>query len=218
MTEELKATPVGTDQYELTFIVGESSTDDSVKKIIHQENISVTKEQDLSVREFAYPIQKTTRGHYFCIHFEIAPINLPGFERSLKADKQIIRYLIVKALRADQTSPTKPLKREQTPKPESKLQPKIAAAPKVEPAKTEAPTLGVAKESMISTTEIAKDQKEPISTAAKATVAPAKEEKTAEAKKDKAAETTLKPKRKTAKPKKVEASELDQKLKELVEE
>ncbi len=46
-------------------------------------------------RQLAYPIDKERNGHYVVAQFEVEPASLPEFERLLKLDEDLLRYLIV---------------------------------------------------------------------------------------------------------------------------
>ena len=46
-------------------------------------------------RQLAYPINKLSRGYYVAAHFTAVAEALPEYERMLKLDDDIIRYLLV---------------------------------------------------------------------------------------------------------------------------
>jgi small subunit ribosomal protein S6 len=46
-------------------------------------------------RQLAYPIRKKPNGYYVVAQFRTAPESLPEFERALKLDEDVLRYLIV---------------------------------------------------------------------------------------------------------------------------
>ena len=46
-------------------------------------------------RQLTYPINKLSRGYYVAAHFTAVPEALPEYERMLKLDDEIIRYLLV---------------------------------------------------------------------------------------------------------------------------
>ncbi|MDH3272394.1 MAG: 30S ribosomal protein S6 [Gemmatimonadota bacterium] len=46
-------------------------------------------------RQLAYPVQKQTSGYYVVAQFTAAPEALPEFERLLKLDEEVMRYLLV---------------------------------------------------------------------------------------------------------------------------
>lgn len=47
------------------------------------------------VRQLAYPIDKKKTGYYVVAQFHADPVSLPEFERALKLDEELLRYLIV---------------------------------------------------------------------------------------------------------------------------
>lgn len=47
------------------------------------------------VRQLAYPIDKKKTGYYVVAQFHADPLALPEFERALKLDEDLLRYLIV---------------------------------------------------------------------------------------------------------------------------
>lgn len=46
-------------------------------------------------RQLAYPIQKKTNGYYVVSQVRTNPELLPEFERALKLDEELLRYLVV---------------------------------------------------------------------------------------------------------------------------
>lgn len=46
-------------------------------------------------RQLAYPISDKANGYYVVAHFQAAAERLPEFERLLKLDEELLRYLIV---------------------------------------------------------------------------------------------------------------------------
>jgi small subunit ribosomal protein S6 len=46
-------------------------------------------------RQLAYPIRKQTAGHFVIVQFRSAVDGLPAFERLLKLDEELLRFLIV---------------------------------------------------------------------------------------------------------------------------
>ena len=46
-------------------------------------------------RQLAYPIRKATAGYYVVTQFTADPTALPEFERLLKLDEELLRYLVV---------------------------------------------------------------------------------------------------------------------------
>ncbi len=46
-------------------------------------------------RQLAYPINKHDNGYYVVVQFRTTPDRLPGFERAIKLDDDVLRYLVV---------------------------------------------------------------------------------------------------------------------------
>ncbi len=46
-------------------------------------------------RQLAYPIKKQKTGYFVVAQFKSEPVSLPEFERLLKLDDQVLRYLVV---------------------------------------------------------------------------------------------------------------------------
>ncbi len=55
----------------------------------------VTAVDHWGVRQLAYPIQKKKSGYYVVSQFNADPEGLPEFERALKLDESLLRYLLV---------------------------------------------------------------------------------------------------------------------------
>lgn len=46
-------------------------------------------------RQLSYPIRRATAGYYVVTQFRAEPESLPEFERLLKLDEELLRYLVV---------------------------------------------------------------------------------------------------------------------------
>jgi len=46
-------------------------------------------------RQLAYPIKKHDNGYYVVVQFRTTPESLPEFERAIKLDEDVLRYLVV---------------------------------------------------------------------------------------------------------------------------
>lgn len=46
-------------------------------------------------RQLSYPIRRATAGYYVVAQFRARPESLPEFERLLKLDEELLRYLVV---------------------------------------------------------------------------------------------------------------------------
>ena len=91
-----------TRSYEVAYLLKEGSTADTAKKRIREylEESSVTfsSDSDMGTRKLAYEIFKNretiTKAFYYFTKVEADPKSLPVFERLLKYDEDIIRYMI----------------------------------------------------------------------------------------------------------------------------
>jgi len=89
------------EKYELTYITDEqdSLNEADAAKAISAEGAEVIAVSNLGAKNFAYPINKKTRGYYGVVKFSTSGENLTKIEKVLKLNKKIWRYLIVKDLR-----------------------------------------------------------------------------------------------------------------------
>lgn len=55
----------------------------------------VTAVEHWGKRQLAYPIKKHDNGYYVVIQFRTNPASLPEFERAIKLDEDVLRYLVV---------------------------------------------------------------------------------------------------------------------------
>jgi small subunit ribosomal protein S6 len=64
-------------------------------KLVTGEEGDVTAVDHWGARQLAYPIDKKKTGYYVVAQFEGDPTALPEFERMLKLDESLLRYLVV---------------------------------------------------------------------------------------------------------------------------
>jgi len=216
-------------KYEISFIVDESSTNENVKSAVTATGAKIVSETEVGVRRFIYPIAKKTSGKYFAIEFEADGDMLVKLEKQLKTDKELIRYLIIKALR-------KPLvlKREnrdangvEIVKTEEKTEKSETRNPKPEknsndenPKETTAEPEEVTLEEVIENKPEELDQEEikEEAEAEKESSAVSDQPSVESPKTVKTVEKKVAPKKKPVKAEKISAEELDSKLAELVSE
>lgn len=199
------------ESYEITFIVDEDGSSDGVEKVLKESGAEISKTNDLGVKQFVYPIKKKNTGHYFAIEFKSEAEGLIEIESELKAEKTLVRYLIIKSLRkgiepvrtgiyAKKEEGGEVVKAPEATKQteEVKKEVKIEEKPVEEESKVEekTETVETPEEKPKEESVVAKEEKKPV----------AKEEKPAPVKKPR------------AKAAKVSAEELDKKLEELVKE
>ena len=93
-----------TNNYELTYILGETATEEvnatkivELKALITKLGGEVTAEEVWGRRELAYQIGKSLNGFYTTFWFTLPAEQVLPFERQLRFDESIIRSLVTKA-------------------------------------------------------------------------------------------------------------------------
>jgi small subunit ribosomal protein S6 len=88
--------------YESVYIFDSQITDEQIGEKIdryHNQLTSTGAEftalEHWGRRQLAYPIRKRTNGYYVVAQFQADPVGLPEFERLLKLDEELLRYLVV---------------------------------------------------------------------------------------------------------------------------
>ena len=88
--------------YEAVYIFDSQITEEQIGEKIeryHQQltgtGAEVTALDHWGRRQLAYPIRKRTNGYYVIAQFQAEPPALPEFERLLKLDEELLRYLVV---------------------------------------------------------------------------------------------------------------------------
>ena len=89
--------------YEIMYIlkpelgdVGQKEKVKSIDQILIDNKIELVKTDELGLKDFAYKIKKEKNGYYVVTKFLSEPSFLSVFERILRFDNDILRYLIVK--------------------------------------------------------------------------------------------------------------------------
>ena len=88
-------------KYEMMIIFDEEDKSfDEIKTFVSgiftENNISVIDEKDYGLRDYAYPINEKTRGHYYLYHFESEPNVLTNMAREFKLYRPIVRQIVLK--------------------------------------------------------------------------------------------------------------------------
>lgn len=88
-----------TREYEAVYIFDSSLEDAAIEESLkkHHALLNLQEEAVLDIwgrRELAYKIARHENGYYVVARFAADPATLPEFERSLKLDEGVIRYLI----------------------------------------------------------------------------------------------------------------------------
>lgn len=86
--------------YEVVYILDAAVGEDGVEGLLDKfhavlEGSEVVHTEPWGVRQLAYPIKTQRQGNYVVVHIKASPDDLPEFERILKLDESVLRYLIV---------------------------------------------------------------------------------------------------------------------------
>ncbi len=87
--------------YEFTVIVpADTELAGQAKEFLAKElkanDVTITKEEDMGVRELAYPIKKEDKGNYFYYELTADPAVIEKIEGPLRLSTLILKYLFVK--------------------------------------------------------------------------------------------------------------------------
>ena len=90
--------------YEITFIVDARLSQDEIKNTIKtyvdhlkQEGCTIVHEDNIGLRQLAYPILKRSTGHYYCVEFQTETGEfLSKTELAFRRDERVLRWLSVK--------------------------------------------------------------------------------------------------------------------------
>ncbi len=88
-----------TRRYEAVYIFDSSLEDTAITEKVsrHHGLLNLKEEAQLDNwgrRQLAYPIGRKENGYYIVAKFDADPTTLPEFERALKLDEGVIRYLV----------------------------------------------------------------------------------------------------------------------------
>lgn len=187
-------------KYEVTYFTAPEEKTSTVEDAIKELGGTLVDTKDLGTRDLAYKVGHLSEGQYTAIIFEIDGGKLADLENKIKQSKQIVRFVLVKALREkkvrERRAKTKIVKEKPAKSAETAELKETLSVP--EPIKIEKPQKA----------EVAKPAVKP-----KPKISPkAKAKKTAKPKK------TERPKKKDKELETTSSAELDQKLQELVED
>ena len=89
-------------EYEIVYIFRSSLASEEIDGKLERFHALLTEQtgqisavEHWGKRQLAYPIGKERNRHYVVAQFEVEPASLPEFERLLKLDEDLLRYLIV---------------------------------------------------------------------------------------------------------------------------
>lgn len=91
-------------------VVGDELTTmvDKFQKILSDQHAEIVKLDNWGVRKLAYPIKKVERGSYIQVLFSAGPEVVAEYERRLRLDEQILRFLTVRLDRDFVAEPVEP--------------------------------------------------------------------------------------------------------------
>ncbi len=88
--------------YEVVYIIDAALDEEAVNAKLEKHHAvanlnggAVVEVDHWGARQLAYPVRKHLSGYYVVVHIEAEAEALPEFERQLKLDEEVIRYLIV---------------------------------------------------------------------------------------------------------------------------
>jgi small subunit ribosomal protein S6 len=89
--------------YEVVYIFDTAMDEAAVSQKLEEYHALVTTDiggeitavDHWGARQLAYPIKKEKSGYFVVAQFKTEPVSLPEFERLLKLDDQVLRYLVV---------------------------------------------------------------------------------------------------------------------------
>ena len=67
-----------------------------ISTTLSNNNIKITKEKDIGLRDLAYEINKKNKGHYYLYIVETKNRNFLEMEKAFKLHKGLLRYFIIK--------------------------------------------------------------------------------------------------------------------------
>ena len=67
-----------------------------LSNIITKDEGKVVKKEQWGLRSFAYKINKNKKGHYFMLNLDSAPTIIFEYERQMRINEDIIRFLTIK--------------------------------------------------------------------------------------------------------------------------
>ncbi len=106
--------------YDLTILISPDSSDEEVKSFQEKIRDFIQKEEGFLIKEneptkvrLAYPIKKNNTAILMTINFQLKPERLDSFEKKLKSEKNLLRFLILakKLSRKISKVPAKPVKK-----------------------------------------------------------------------------------------------------------
>ena len=104
-------------KYEIMYIIKPSLDQEATRnevaklsKILTDNGSSISKTDEWGLRDLAYPIRKETKGYYVVLQLETEENGkaLKEFDRIVKLDTNVLRFLITRAHEGASTRPSTP--------------------------------------------------------------------------------------------------------------
>ncbi len=67
---------------------------ESLHKILTDNGATITGVKEWGMRDLAYPIKKQTKGYYVIVEFKAEPKALNEFDRIVRLDSKVLRFLV----------------------------------------------------------------------------------------------------------------------------
>lgn len=88
------------EKYEITYVTSTAGKVESVEKSIADLGGNVLESIDLGVKQFAFPVKKLTEARFVSVVFHIERENINALDKKVAQEKSIIRFILISALRA----------------------------------------------------------------------------------------------------------------------
>ncbi len=89
-------------RYELTYLISSEISEEKVKSLREKVISSIREEGEILAeinspvkKKLAYPIKKQSQAFLSALNFQLSPEKLADLEKKLRAESQILRYLIL---------------------------------------------------------------------------------------------------------------------------
>jgi len=123
--------------YELTLVINSQASalqqkqaTDKIKQLIADLKGDIDQWDDWGPKTLAYPIKGQTTARYYLAHLELPPTAPTKINQVLRTEKNLLRYLLVKAT-SPKLKPQTKLKTKTKPKPKAKPKPKLKTKAKL---------------------------------------------------------------------------------------
>jgi ribosomal protein S6 len=103
--------------YEISFLLKDPKDAEIIYDILNKFEAKILTHKEPEKINLSYPIKKNDKAFWGYVYFQITPENLVNFEKNLKTQQDILRYMIIKDPFIKQQPQSRPqLKSEEIPK------------------------------------------------------------------------------------------------------